>query len=360
VNGEKGLRRHLSPVGAWAFSVGTSIGWGSLVVTASTYLKQAGPLGSVFGLAVGALVMLIIGRSYAYMMQCYPDAGGAYSFTREVFGYDQAFLAAWFLALTYFAILWANATSLPLFGRIFLGGVFRVGKLYTIFGYDVYLGEALLSMAAMALVGFLLTRFKKAANAVMTVLVFLFAAGILTVFTGALTGGGRVAEPAYVPDSAALSQIVHIAVISPWAFIGFECISHGTEEFAFDRKKTRKVLLISVLATLALYGMITLLSVMAYPPEYKSWLDYIHDLDRLEGIKALPAFYVADRYMGRFGVTLLMLSLLSLVLTSLIGNIITLSRLGYALARDRILPSRFAFPSSFRWWGGLPSAGSWT
>ena len=339
---EKGLQRHLSPVGAWAFSVGTSIGWGSLVVTASTYLKQAGPLGSVFGLVVGALVMLVIGRSYAYMMQCYPDAGGAYSFTREVFGYDQAFLAAWFLAMTYFAILWANATSLPLFGRIFLGGVFRVGKLYTIFGYDVYLGEALLSVAAMALVGLLLTRFKKAANAIMTVLVFLFAAGILTVFIGALTGGGRVTEPAYVPDSAALSQIVHIAVISPWAFIGFECISHGTEEFAFDRKKTGKVLLFSVLAALALYGMITLLSVMAYPPEYESWLDYIHDLDHLEGIKALPAFYVADRYMGRLGVTLLMLSLLSLVLTSLIGNIITLSRLGYALGRDRILPARFA------------------
>ncbi|MBQ6257188.1 MAG: APC family permease, partial [Clostridia bacterium] len=155
MNSEKGLQTHLSPVGAWAFSVGTCIGWGSLVVTASTYLKQAGPLGSALGLAVGALVMLMIGRCYAYMIQCYPEAGGAYAFTREVFGYDQAFLTAWFLAMTYFAILWANATSLPLFSRIFLGGNFRVGKLYTLFGYDVYLGEALLSMAAMVLAGLL-------------------------------------------------------------------------------------------------------------------------------------------------------------------------------------------------------------
>lgn len=342
VNSEKGLQTHLSPVGAWAFSVGTCIGWGSLVVTASTYLKQAGPLGSALGLAVGALVMLMIGRCYAYMIQCYPEAGGAYAFTREVFGYDQAFLTAWFLAMTYFAILWANATSLPLFSRIFLGGIFRVGKLYTLFGYDVYLGEALLSMAAMVLAGLLLTRFKKAANLLMTVLVFLFIAGILIVFIGSLAGGERGFEPAYAPDASALSQIVNIAVISPWAFIGFECISHGTEEYAFDRKKTRKVLLISVLTTLAVYGMITLLSVTAYPPEYENWLAYIHDLDSLEGIKALPAFYVADRYLGGFGVTMLMLSLLSLVITSLIGNIITLSRLAYALARDRVLPSRFA------------------
>ena len=342
VNSEKGLQRHLSPAGAWAFSVGTSIGWGSLVVTASTYLNQAGPLGSLLGLAAGAIVMLMIGWSYAYMIQCYPESGGAYAFTREVFGYDQAFLAAWFLAMTYFAILWANATSLPLFGRIFLGGVFRFGKLYTIFGYDVYLGEALLSMAAMVLAGLLLTRFKKAANRLMIVLVSLFSVCILIVFIGAMTGESGGLEPAYVPDSSALSQIVHIAVISPWAFIGFECVSHGTEEFAFDRKKTRKVLLISVVTTLALYGMITLLSVTAYPPEYENWLAYIKDLDHLEGLKALPAFYVADRYMGSFGVTLLMLSLLSLVLTSLIGNTVTLSRLAYALAKDRILPARFA------------------
>ena len=342
MNGERGLQKHLSPMGVWAISVGTSIGWGSLVVTASTYLRQSGPLGSVLGLILGAVVMLMIGWNYAYMMQCYPEAGGAYTFTREAFGYDQAFLAAWFLAMTYFAILWANATSLPLFGRIFLGSVFQVVKLYTFFGYDVYLGEALLSMAAMALTGLLLTRCKKAVNLLMILLVLLFTAAILIVFTGALAGGGHSFEPLYVPDSAALSQIVNIAVISPWAFIGFECISHGTEEFDFDRKKTRKVLLISILTTLALYSMITLLSVAAYPPEYDSWLSYIRDLDSLEGLKALPAFYVADRYMGGFGVMLLMLALLALVITSLIGNTVTLSRLGYALAKDRILPSRFA------------------
>ena len=126
MNGENGLRRHLTPMGAWAFSIGTSIGWGSLVVTANTYLAQAGPWGSALGLAAGALVMLLIARNYAYLIQSYPDAGGAYAYTREVFGYDQAFLAAWFLTMTYLAVLWANATSLPLFVRIFLGGALLV------------------------------------------------------------------------------------------------------------------------------------------------------------------------------------------------------------------------------------------
>ena len=51
--------------------------------------------------------------------------------------------------MTYFAILWANATSLPLFARVFIGDTFRFGRLYAIFGYDGYLGEALVSVAAL-------------------------------------------------------------------------------------------------------------------------------------------------------------------------------------------------------------------
>ena len=117
-------------------------------MTCSTYLAQSGPAGSVAGLILGSLVMLVIGWNYVYMMKCYPEAGGAYAFTREVFGHDHGFLAAWFLAMTYLAVLWANATALPLFGRIFSGGFFMVGRLYTVFGYDVYIGEAVLSLLA--------------------------------------------------------------------------------------------------------------------------------------------------------------------------------------------------------------------
>jgi len=339
---EAGLRRHLSPMAAWAFSIGTSVGWGSLVVTSSTYLAQAGPLGSVLGLLIGMLIMLVISRSYAYLMQCFPDAGGAYIYTREIFGPDQGFLTAWFLAMTYFAVLWANATSLPLFSRIFLGGVFHFGRLYTIFGYDVFLGEALLSAASIALVAFVCIRFSRAVDVLMIVLAGLFTVGIAVCFFAAAFGGHVSFAPAFVPDSHALGQVVKIAVISPWAFIGFESISHAAEEFDFERRRLRTVLRIAVISTLALYVFVTLLSVAAYPERYGSWLAYIRDLDNLEGLEALPAFYAANRCMGGVGVLILTLSLLALVITSIIGNMSALSRLVYAMAKDRILPERFA------------------
>ncbi len=122
------LHKGIGPAGVWAMALGTSIGWGSLVVTSNTYLSQSGPLGSIFGILAATLIMLIISRNYHYLINQYPDAGGLYTYTKETFGYDHGFLAAWFLALTYLAVLWANATSLPLFARYFLGGIFRVGK----------------------------------------------------------------------------------------------------------------------------------------------------------------------------------------------------------------------------------------
>lgn len=336
------LVRHLSPAGVWAFAIGTSIGWGSLVVTNNAYLGQAGPLGSVLGMLVGAAIMLVISRNYAYLMNAYPEAGGAYTYAKEVFGYDHGFLTAWFLTITYLAMLWANATSLPLFARYFLGEVFEFGKLYTIFGYDVYLGEALLSIAGILLFAFLCARLRRIIARCMIGMAGLFTLGILICFAAALLGRDASMSPDFLPDSGAISQVVKIACISPWAFIGFESISHGAEEFSFPKTKIFRVLVVIVLSTTLLYICVMLLSVTAYPSQYGSWLAYIRDLGNLQGIEALPAFYAARHYLGCFGVAALMLSLLALIFTSLIGNITALSRLFYGLSKDGVLPTRFS------------------
>ena len=333
--------KNLSMLGAWAFAIGTSIGWGSLVVTNNSYLGQAGPIGSVIGIVIGAIIMLIISRNYAYLMSAYPDSGGAYTYSKEVFGHDHGFLTAWFLALTYLAILWANATSLPLFARYFVGNIFHFGKLYTIFGYDVYIGEVLLTSAAIIVFALLMSRFRNAVSKAMIIMAILFSVGILICFFAAIFKSDSSMSPSFIPDSSVFSQIVKIACISPWAFIGFECISHGTEEFKFKHSKIFRVLVIAVISTTLLYICIMLLSVTAYPPEYGSWLEYIRDHGNLDGLKALPAFYAANHYLGKTGVTILMLSLLALIFTSFIGNITALSRLFKALAKDNILPSCF-------------------
>ena len=337
-----GLQQYLSPAAAWALAVGTSVGWGSLVVTSNTYLAQAGPLGSILGLLIGMALMLIICRNFSFMASRYPRAGGIYDYTKEVFGYDRAFLVFWFLSLTYISIFWANATSLPLFARFFIGDTFKTGYLFTVFGYEVYLGEALLTLAAIAGVTLLCVRNERAMARLMVVLVCVFTAGIALCFVVAAVAHRGGWAPAFVPEKSAIAQSLRIAFISPWAFIGFENITHSAEEFNFRRDRLHRILVASVLVSTAIYVFVTLLSISAYPEGCSSWLDYIRNLGDYSGIEGLPAFYAAHHYMGDFGVAILMAALLALVLTSLIGNLRALSRLLLATARDGILPSRFS------------------
>lgn len=111
----------------------------------------------------------------------------------------------------------------------------------------------------------------------------------------------------------------------------------------------------AVITTTILYIAVSLLSVTAFPPEYDSFLSYIRDIGNLDGIKALPAFYAANHYLGTAGIWILMASLLSLILTSFIGNILALSRLFYALALDDVLPARrICRPTGSGFWPIFP------
>ena len=340
------LQPYLSPLAVWALSLGSAIGWGSLVVTSRTYLSQAGPLGSILGLLAGFVMMLMVSSHYHFLANRYPGTGGLYNYVKFVFGYDRAFLVAWFMFLVYISIFWANATSIPLFARYFLRGVFRFGYLYTIFGYEVYLGEALVTLAVIVLVALLCAKCKKATAWSMVVMVLLFNAGITVCFAVAMlrrgSAAGPLMDPAFVPDKNALSQVIRIAFVSPWAFIGFESVSHSAAEYRFRHSRLFRVLLYAVIVTTALYIFILLLSVSAYPEGCASWLDYITRLDEFDGIAGLPAFYAAQHYLGDAGVYILMASLLALVLSSLIGMLRAVSRLCYAVAQDGILPERFA------------------
>ena len=341
-NTEK-MKPFMSPLTVMAFAVGTSLGWGSLVVTSSTYLKQAGPWGSALGLLIGGAVMLMVCWSYHYLANRYPEGTGIYYYIKKVFGYDRAFIISWFIFLLYASIFWANATAVPMFVRYIFGDVFRFGYLYTVFGYDIYAGELLLTVAAIGFTVLLMRHSKKAVAKAMVALVAVFAVGITVCFAVGIVrsvSGSVGFEPGFAPDSAPIAQIAKIASISPWAFIGFEGVMHSSTEFRFSKNRVFRVLSVSVITATALYIFVTLLSVTAYPPEYGSWFEYINDLGNLSGLKALPAFYAAGPYLGDAGTTVLLCSLFALVATSLIANLWALSRMIHVIGKDSILPDK--------------------
>ena len=333
--------KYLSVLGAWALAFGCAVGWGSFVMPGTTFLPLAGPLGTLIGILLGGLVMLVLARNYHNLMQFYPDCGGAYTYTKKVFGYDHGFIAAWFLLLTYIAVLWANATALPLIARTLLGNVFQFGFHYQIAGFDVYFGELLLIAFAMT-AGALVCLRKRLGAAVQIFMAVLLVAGALAVFFAVLFKSGgmpETAKPFFADGLTPAAGTLTIFALAPWAFVGFESISHSAGEAKFHLKKSFQIMAFAVGAASAVYIVLTLIAVSATPEGYSSWIDYIKNLGMNAGtIASQPVFFSGHAWLGNAGSAILGLAAVGAIFTGIIGNYIALSRLISAMSEDGLFP----------------------
>ena len=330
-------KKYLGLMGAWALAFGCSVGWGSFVMPGTTFLPIAGPVGTAIGLILGGLVMLILAVNFHYLMNRYPDAGGTYTYTKKSFGYDHGFLGAWFLILTYTAIIWANATALPLIARTLFGDTFRFGYLYDIAGYPIYVGELMLSIGALILAA-IICLFRKTAATVQIVMAVILFVGVLICFGAAMSRGTKGFTPAFSPDRSAVGGVFTIFALAPWAYVGFESISHSAAEAKYPLKKSFGVLTVAVVTAIMAYVFLSLMAVKTLPAGCNSWTDYISNLGDYSGEASQPTFYTAYTVLGDIGSITLGAAALGGIFTGLIGNYIALSRLIDSLSEDGLFP----------------------
>ncbi len=130
------LKRSLSPMHVWAIAFGCVIGWGSFINPGKKFLSNSGVAGTAIAMILGALVMIIIAFSYAYMVPKYPKAGGEFTFTKNCFGKNMAFICGWFLTVAYLTNVPMNSTAIGLIvdGLDGTADVLKFGFHYTIAG----------------------------------------------------------------------------------------------------------------------------------------------------------------------------------------------------------------------------------
>ena len=333
--------KYLSALGAWALAFGCAVGWGSFVMPGNTFLPLAGPLGSALGLGLGAVVMLIIAVNYHFLMNRYPDAGGTYTYTKKSFGYDHGFLSAWFLILTYVAIIWANATALPLIARTLLGNVFQFGFHYEIAGYHVYMGEMILAVGALILAALVCLR-RKAAEWTQIVMAVLLFAGVVICFVlaAARTNLTEPFVPAFSPQQTPLGGTFTVFGLAPWAYVGFESITHSAGEAKYNLKRSFGIMAVALVAAGIAYAVLNLLAVTALPEDVSTWTEYTDTLGERQGLASQPTFFAANSALGTAGSAILGVAALCGIFTGLIGNYIALSRLLTSLAEDQLLPGK--------------------
>lgn len=327
------LDRGLRPHWAWAIALGSAVGWGAFILP-SDWIAAAGPGGALLGMTAGGILMLVVGFSYGFLAQTFPVSGGAFAYTWVNFGRLNAFICAWFMTLGYISIVALNASALSVLSRQVLPGVLDVGYLYTIAGWDVYLGEVLLS--SLALIVFAVLNIRGGANSAR---VQFYIVVLMVVAVAALSVGVALSpqsqptnlQPLFNEAVGPVAGVLAIVAIAPWAFIGFDNIPQAAEEFNFPASKASKLIFWSIIAATVLYLAMIIATAIGRP-----WQ---------AAIAENPVWLTADiatETMGPLGMILLGTAAFAGITTGLIGFYIASTRALLAMGRAQLIPSPFA------------------
>lgn len=353
----KTLQRQLSPTHVWALAFGCIIGWGSFVNPGKKFLPNSGVAGTAIAMALGALVMIVIACSYAYMIPKYPRAGGEFTFTKECFGKHTAFVCGWFLIAAYLTNVPMNSTAIGLIvdGLDGTADILKFGFHYTIAGFEIYFGEMIFASLILLLFGLLNILGVKKAGIIQTILSSLLVSSVFILAISALISSkakGIHMEPIWGFDKSAamaagattenisefakggmggiMSAILATFAIAPWAYVGFDAIPQAAEEFKFSYKKVIGIMIIAILFGCFVYTTNNTVAAAVL----KNWPDRV-----MAGEWVL--LIAAEEMLGTFGKILVGTAVSCAVLSGIMGFYLASSRLMYSMAKEAYLPPVF-------------------
>ena len=339
----KPLDRYLSPIDVWAMSLGCMVGWGVFAMPGTTFLPVAGPLGTLIAMFIGMIIMLVIAGNLTYLMGRTSMTGGIYTYTKEAFGRDHAFISSWFLCLSYLTIVFLNGTALFFVLRTLMGERAHTGASYVVAGNTVYLKETLVSVIVLAAVGVLFIAAKAILQRLHTVLAILLFGGV--VITGVICAPHAITSGAILSfgtrDLNHAYAIFSIVFLAPWAFVGFEVTSFDTAHFDFPIRRSGKILVAAIVMATIAYSVMAVISVSTVPDGFGTWQEYIGGLDQLKGVESVPTFYAANAFMGTAGLVVMVITAISAIMTGIIGGYRATTRVLSTMAEDRILSEKF-------------------
>lgn len=336
------LSRVLSPKQVWALALGSIIGWGCFILPGDSFLPGSGPLGTVLGMFIGALMLCSVVYIYGDMIVHAPVAGGEYAHSYLGFGPNAAFITGWTLTLGYICIIGANVSALSLFVRYMLPGVFDFGLLYEVVGWKIYTGEVLLMIFATLFFGYINYRGISIAGTFQMILAFILSLGVILFAVGAFaveTASFQNLNPLFSETRSPFASIIAIVAIAPWAFVGFDTVSQSAEEFKFSATKAKRIMLASVIWGAFLYSIVTIGVGIVIPyPEMLAMME----AEKQAGGVGWATGVACEMAYGKFGSIILGLSMLAAVCTGIMGFYVATTRLLFSMGRGAILPPWFA------------------
>lgn len=352
------LKRQLSPMHVWAIAFGCVIGWGSFINPGKKFLPNSGVAGTAVAMVLGALVMIIIAASYAYMVPKYPKAGGEFTFTKECFGKKAAYLCGWFLVAAYLTNVPMNSTAIGLIVDGIDGAtdILKFGFHYSIAGFEIYMGEMIVAFVILILFGYLNIIGVEKAGFVQTILSILLIASVFSLAVAgvisakenainlapiwgfdkaAAMAAGATAETidvfAHKGANGIASAILATFAIAPWAYVGFDAIPQAAEEFNFSFKKVSFIMVVAIVFGCFVYTSNNTVSALALA----NWPERV-----MAGEWVL--LVAAEELLGTFGKVLIGTGVSCAVLSGIMGFYLASSRLLFSMSREGYLPEWFS------------------
>ncbi len=302
------LRRVLTLREAVALGIGGTIGGGIFVLVGAA-AGRAGP-GALLAFVLAFGVSLLIALPYAELACRYPLAGGGYAFTRTLLGPHWGFVMGWGYWGAY----------------IFVSG-------YVTLGFGGYF-HALTGLpavpGALALIG-LCTGINLAGirlSGLVQSLVIGLAMAALLGFS--MSGLPHIHFERFTPFLPfGLGGVAVATLLAFLAFGGFDMVAAAGEEITSPERNLPRAILLTLLAVLGLYLLITFVALGVLP-----WNEL--------GTSSAPLAAAATQFLGSTGRQLTAAA--ALLTTAATGNavLVVTSRVAFAMARDGLLPGLVA------------------
>jgi basic amino acid/polyamine antiporter, APA family len=318
------LRRILGRRDVVSLAFGAMIGWG-WVVLAGEMIERAGSLGSALAFVAGAVMVLLVGLTYAELTSALRRAGGELAFTFLGLGPGASFVCGWTLVLAYLTVCAFEAAALPtVVGYLFDG--FDAGYLYTVAGWKVHATWVVVGVAGAVGVGaasWFGLRLASGVQVAATALLLLV--GVALFVPGCLRGDSANLAPLFTTPSG----FFRVVIMTPFLFVGFDVIPQVAEEVAVPFRAVGRLLLASIAMALVWYVLV-------------QWtVSLVLDPHALAERRLATADAMAVVYGSPWGARALIVGGLMGIVTSWNAFFIGASRLVFAMARGGMLPSAF-------------------
>ncbi len=326
--------RHMGLFGATVLGVGAIAG-GGILALAGTAFSVAGP-GAMVAFALNGGIAFLTAASFARLASRFPESGGTYTYAKNVFSIELAFVVGW---VVWFASIVAGVLYALGFAAFFMEGLLRAlpQLAETRLGGD----GARLAAAVLAVGAYMLALVHRAAGGGTAETIGKVAVFVAVIVAGAWawTGAapGELADrldPFFTEGAGGVVRAMGYTFI---ALQGFDLIAAVGSEVRDPRRTLPRAMYLSLGISLGLYlPMLFLFATVGTPAEAGGVAAVA--AENPEGLVAAAV----EQYMGPAGYWLVIGAGVLSMLSALQANLLGASRVAFAMARDRTLPHHLA------------------